>query len=141
MSYSDSINTALAAPAVDPRHIVIANALLSGDSVTDIAFKFNLPEEHISSVLELAEVRRYIDNVYLSQGYMNRSKRLNIINTIIDKKLEEALDTGIYTKEDIYKWLELLHKMERDTRPKSPTTAIQVNQNNNYHNLLEELLK
>jgi hypothetical protein len=59
---------------------------------------------------------------------------------VIDEKLAEARETGVFSKRDLLEWLKLLNDMERDSRPKQPTTAVQVNnQTNNYSTLMQDL--
>lgn len=139
LTYSDNLNASIDAPQVDPKFLLIANEALSGKNIVDIAEQYALSEDQVTSVLERTEVKRYMDNVYLSQGYLHRAKRLRIITEVIDQKLEEARDTGIYSKKDLLEWLKLLNDMENQARPKGPTTAVQVNQTNNYTALMQDL--
>jgi hypothetical protein len=47
----------------------------------------------------------------------------------------------VFSKRDLLDWLKLLNDMDRDARPKAPTTAVQVNnQTNNYSSLMQDLL-
>lgn len=75
----------------------------------------------------------------MTQGYLNRIKRINIINSVIEQKLEEAMETGQYTKKDLLDWMKHLHDVETSVRPKdkTPTVAVQVN---NYDSLMKEVL-
>lgn len=141
ITYSDNLNASLEAPEVDPKHLLVANELLSGKSIPQIAEQYCVTNDQITAIVERSEVKRYIDSVYMSQGYLHRSKRLQVINKVIDEKLAEAATTGVYSKRDLLEWLKLLNDMERDTRPKQPTTAVQVNQTNNYSALMNDLLK
>jgi hypothetical protein len=77
----------------------------------------------------------------MNQGYLHRSRRLSIINKVIDEKLQEAADTGMYSKKDLFDWIKLLNDMDRDARPKQPTTAVQVNNTTNYTTLMQDLFK
>jgi hypothetical protein len=140
VTYSDNLNASIEAPELDPKFLVIANELLSGKSIPQIAEEYSLTNDQVTSVVERSEVKRYIDSVYMSQGYLHRSRRLKIINEVIDEKLAEARETGVFSKRDLLEWLKLLNDMERDSRPKQPTTAVQVNnQTNNYSTLMQDL--
>ena len=140
VTYSDNLNASMEAPEVDPKFLVLANELLSGKSIPQIAEEYSLTNDQVTSVVERTEVKRYIDSVYMSQGYLHRSRRLKIINEVIDEKLAEARETGVFSKRDLLEWLKLLNDMERDSRPKQPTTAVQVNnQTNNYSTLMQDL--
>lgn len=140
ITYSDNLNASIEAPEVDPKHLILANELLSGKSITQISEEYGLTSDQVTAVVERGEVKRYIDSVYMSQGYLHRSRRMRIINEVIDEKLAEARDTGVFSKRDLLDWLKLLNDMEKDVRPKNPTTAVQVNnQTNNYSTLLNDL--
>jgi len=140
VTYADNLNAELEAPELDPRHLVLANELLTGKSIQDLAAQFSMSEDLVSSICERPEVKQYVNTVYLTQGYLHRSKRLNIINKVIDSKLEEALETGVYSKRDLLEWMKLLNEMERDSTPKKSvaSTAVQIN-TNNYNALIQDL--
>ena len=141
ITYSDNLNASLDAPEIDPQHMVIANEMLCGKSIPQISELTGLSNDQVTAIAERSEVRRYVDGVYMSQGYLNRVRRMQVINKVIDEKLAEAADTGVYSKRDLLEWLKLLNDMDRDSRPKAPTTAVQVNNHtNNYTNLMQDLL-
>jgi len=135
----DAINKSLETPALDPVFLSIANDYLQGKEIVEMAEDYGLPADRITAVLEKKEVKMYIDNVYLTQGYLHRLKRLAIINKVIDQKMDEALETGIYSKKDLLEWLKLLGDMENTAKPKQtgPAVAIQVN---NYERLMKDLI-
>ena len=82
------------------------------------------------------EVKSYIDNVFVTQGYLNRVKRLALINSVIDQKMQDAMETGVFSKKDLLDWLKHLHEVEAAVHKKEkPTVAVQVN--NNYESLIE----
>lgn len=139
-TYSENLNESLEAPELDPQHLLVANELLTGKSIPQIAEETGLTTDFVTSIVERGEVKRYVDSVYMSQGYLNRARRLKLINKIIDEKLLEAEDTGVYSKKDLLDWMKLLMEMEKNQRPTTPTTAVQVNQTNNYTNLLDSLM-
>ena len=101
--------------------------------------KFEISTDRVTQIVEKKEVKNYIDNVYLTQGYLNRIKRINIINSVIEQKLTEAVETGQYSKKDLLDWMKHLHEVETAARPKDkgPTVAVQVN---NYDSLMKEVL-
>jgi hypothetical protein len=141
LTYSDNLNASLEAPEIDPQHMVVANEMLCGKSIPQIAEITGLSNDQVTAIAERSEVRRYVDSVYMSQGYLNRVRRMQVINKVIDEKLMEAAETGVYSKRDLLEWLKLLNDMDRDSRPKAPTTAVQVNNHtNNYTNLMQDLL-
>jgi hypothetical protein len=76
----------------------------------------------------------------MSQGYLNRVRRMQIINRVVDEKLAEAAETGVWSKRDLLDWMKLLNDMDKEARPRAPTTAVQVNNNtNNYTTLMNDL--
>ena len=100
----------------------------------------------------------YIDTVYLDTGYRNRFKLSETLDLLIEKKLEEADETEIYTNKDMADLLALAHKMRVEEmkaqteleKAKAGNIKNQVNiQDNsgipfgqgNYGQLLKKLLK
>jgi hypothetical protein len=140
LTYSGNLNASLDAPDLDPQHLVIANEMLTGKSIPQISDLTGLSIDQVTSIAERSEIKRYVDAVYMSQGYINRVRRMQVINKVIDEKLLEAADTGVYSKRDLLEWLKLLNDMDKTTQPKTPTTAVQVNQTNNYSSLMNDLL-
>lgn len=140
LTYSDNLNAALEAPDLDPQYLVVANEMLGGKSIPAISEATGLSVDRVTAIAERSEVKRYVDAVYMSQGYLNRVRRMQIINRVIDEKLAEAADTGVWSKRDLLEWMKLLNDMDKDSRPKAPTTAVQVNNTNNYTTLMQDLL-
>jgi hypothetical protein len=136
----EALNRTLEAPALDPVILAIANDYLSGKDVEAISEEYGISRDRVISVVEKREVKAYIDGVYATQGYLNRGKRIDIINRVIDNKLEEALETGIFSKKDLLDWMKHLNELENSIKPveKGPKVAVQVN---NYSKLMEDLLK
>ena len=135
----DALNSSLETPALDPVLLAIANEYLSGRAIDEIAHDYNISTDRVAATLDKREVRSYIDNVYATQGYLNRVKRLAIINAVIDQKLSEALETGIYSKKDLLDWMKHLNELEASVKPKQngPAVAVQIN---NYDRLMKDLL-
>jgi len=139
LTYSDQLNSALEAPALDPSILIVANEYLSGESIDAIAKNHALTMDQVTAIIERKDVRSYVDSVYLSQGYLNRVKRLALINRVVDKKLEEAIESEVYSKKDLLDWMKLLNDMETAARPKRDVgVAVQIN--NNYDSLMKDLL-
>ena len=136
---ADAINRSLDTPALDPVFLSIANDYLAGKSISSLAHDYNLPADRITSVIEKKEVKSYIDTVYATQGYLNRVKRVDLINQVIEQKMQDALETGILSKKELLDWLKLLNDMESAAKPKvtGPAVAIQVN---NYEKLMKDLV-
>ena len=136
----DALNRTLESPPLDPVMLAIANDYLSGKSIETISDEYDLASDRITSVLEQREVKAYVDSVFATQGYLNRVKRINLINRVIDQKLEEAVETGIYSKKDLLDWMKHLQEIEESTKPKrtGPAVAVQIN---NYDKLMKDLME
>lgn len=136
----EALNRTLEAPALDPVLLAIANDYLAGKSVDTIADEYGVSQDRVTSVIEKREVKQYIDNVFATQGYLNRARRIALINSVIDQKVQEAVETGIYSKKDLLDWMKHLSDVEATLKPqaKGPAVAIQVN---NYDRLMKDLLE
>jgi hypothetical protein len=136
----DAVNQSLDTPRIDPIFLSVANDYLAGHSIEELSDIYRLPMDRVTSIIEKKEVKTYIDSVYASQGYLNRVRRLNLINKVIEQKMSEALETGIFSKKDLLDWMKLLNDMDAQANPKKtgPSVAIQVN---NYERLMKDLSK
>jgi len=136
----DALNRTLESPPLDPVMLAIANDYLSGKSIETISDEYDLTSDRVTSVLEQREVKAYVDSVFATQGYLNRVKRINLINRVIDQKLEEAVETGIYSKKDLLDWMKHLQEIEESSKPKrtGPAVAVQIN---NYDKLMKDLME
>jgi phage terminase small subunit len=75
------------------------------------AANLGITEDTVSEALNKREIKQYIDTVYLDTGYRNRFKLSETLDLLIEKKLEEADETEIYTNKDMADLLALAHKM------------------------------
>ena len=143
---------------MSPEGLEIANTYLEHGSIPAAATALAITEDTVSEALNKREIRQYIDTVYLDTGYRNRFKLSETLDLLIEKKLEEADETEIYTNKDMADLLQLAHKMRMDEmkaqteleKARAGTIKNQVNiQDNsgvpfgqgNYGNLLKKLLK
>jgi hypothetical protein len=136
---------------IGPEGFDIANAFLTYGSISDTAEQLQVPQHEVVRVLQLPEVKRYLEGVYLDQGYRNRNKIGAAFDKIIEAKLEEAEETGVYSSKDLAELLMMQHKMRMDeikaTREAGPGVAVQVNTSNNfgggekYNQLMRELFE
>jgi len=136
----DALNRSLEAPPLDPVVLALANDYLSGKGVNEIADEYGISEDRVTAVIEKKEVKNYIDSVFATQGYLNRIKRINLINSVIDQKIQEAVETGIYSKKDLLDWMKHLQEIEIGMKPKNtgPAVAVQIN---NYDKLMKDLME
>jgi len=136
-----------------PEGIEIANTYLATGSIARTAELCYITEDKVTEYLDKAEVRRYIDTVYLDTGYRNKFKLGSLLDKIIESKLEEAEESEIYTNKDLLDVMLLAHKMRMDelaAMAKATTvqnqTNVQINAEGsvfgagNYGKLMEKLL-
>ena len=97
-----------------------------------------MTQDRVAAVLEKDDVKKYIDNVYVTQGYLNRVRRMKLVNQVIEQKVQDALESGVWSKRDLLDWMKHLNDLEETAKPKkqSPQVAIQVN---NYDKLMKDL--
>jgi len=135
---------------IAPENLEVANKYLELNSIPDVANALNMPKTAISEILEKPEVKRYIDAVYLDTGYRNRNKLAELLDTIINAKLEECQETEMYTDKDIVDLLNIAHKMRMDELKLLGSSVktqnnIQINDSSfgggNYGELMKKLLK
>jgi hypothetical protein len=131
--------------ALTPECLDIANAYLTYGSAKETAEQLQVPEYQVIQLLERKDVRDYLTGVYLDRGYRNRTKLGQVLDKLIDSKLEEAEESGIYTSKDLLELLQFAHKMRMDELKAeagnaSPTVNIANFGQGNYGQLMEKLL-
>jgi hypothetical protein len=130
--------------ALTPESLDIANAYLTYGDARTTAQELGLAEYQVFQLLERKDVKDYITGVYLDRGYRNRSKLGQVLDKMIDSKIEEVQESGIYTSKDLLDLLQFAHKMRMDELKSEQATAPTVNIANfgqgNYGMLMEKLL-
>ena len=137
---------------ISPEGLELANTYLTAGSIQEAAKSLHISVQKASELLGKAEVKRYIDAVYLDQGYRNRFKMGNLLDEIINSKLEEARESEMYSSKDLLDILALQHKMKieelklQQADVKQQTNILVNNTENNvfgagnYGKLMETLL-
>jgi hypothetical protein len=117
---------------ISPEMFDVANAYLQYGTVEDTAEQLDVPRYEVVKILQTPEVKRYLDGVYMDQGYRNRDKLAKVLDRMIDAKLEEAEESGVYTGKDLLDLIAMVHKMRMDeikaNKEATPGVAVQVNQ-------------
>ena len=143
---------------MSPEGLEIANSYLEHGSIPVVCDTLGVTENEVSEVLNKREIKQYIDTVFLDTGYRNRFKLSETLDLLIEKKLEEAEETQIYSNKDMADLLAMAHKMRIEEikaqtemeKAKAQTVKTQVNiQDNsglpfgqgNYGALLQKLMK
>jgi len=133
---------------IAPENLEVANAYLSTGSAIVAANTLGITPDRVHEILEKAEVKDYVNSVYLDQGYRNRFRLADLLDEIIENKIQEAREAGVYSSKDLVDIISLAHKMSQDASKESRTTIkqqnnVQINSpfgEGNYGKLMEKLL-
>lgn len=140
---------------ISPEGLELANAYLeAGGDVRKAAEVIQVSESKAVDLINKAEVKRYIDQVYLDLGYRNRFKIAQVLDEMIDSKLEEARESELYSSKDLMQIMKLAHQIRMDEAKLSQQaqethiknqTNVQINDNStfgsgNYGKLMDKLL-
>lgn len=146
------------ATKMSPEGLEIANTYLELGDIQAVCLRLKIDENTAQEYLGKREIKAYIDQVYLDTGYRNRFKLASTLDDIIERKLDEAEESQIYTNKDIADLLSMAHKMRMDEikamaeleKAKASNiknqTNVQINSElpfgqGNYGKLMEKLLK
>ena len=124
---------------ISPEGLEVANAYLELGNIQAVCVRLKLDEGECSEILAKREVKGYIDQVYLDTGYRNRFKLATALDDLIDRKMEEAEESEIYSNKDLADLLQMAHKMRMDEikaqaeleKAKSQNVKNQINIQNN----------
>ena len=134
----DALNKSLETPKLDPVLLSIANDYLDGQDIDQISKEYGVTQDRVAAALDQTDVRKYIDNVYVTQGYLNRVRRMKLVNQVIEQKVQDALESGVWSKRDLLDWMKHLNELEETAKPKKATPQVAV-QINNYDRLMKDL--
>lgn len=132
---------------INPENLHIAEVYLRTLDAQETADALSLPRETVTKALNKREVKSFLDTVYREQGYRNKHKLGKLMDSLIDKKLEELEDADISSSKDIADLVALSHKMSLENRKldieagKEGTPSTQINVQNNYDSLVERIIK
>ena len=143
---------------ISPEGLEIANCYLQFGNIKAVTEYMGVSEDKVVELLNKREVKRYIDTVYLDLGYRNKNNIGSLLDEMIQSKLEEAQETGVYSSKDLADLLQMAHKMRMDeikaqaelmkaeNAQVKNQTNVQINEalpfgQGNYGKLMEKLLK
>lgn len=139
---------------ISPEALEVATTYLECSDRKITADIIGIDIEKVDNILSKPEVRRFVDNVFLDQGYLNRHKLQETLTTLIEKKLEELEEAEIGSSKDILDLLQAAHKMRMEemkamtaleNAKTSKTQTVNINGTaqfgNNYSSLLDKLNK
>ena len=143
---------------ISPEGLEVANSYLQFGNIHGVVEQLGVRENKVVEILNKREVKKYIDTVYLDMGYRNKNNIANVLDEMIENKLEEAKETGVYSSKDLADLLQMAHKMRMDeikaqvelekaqgTNVRNQTN-VQINEGlpfgqGNYGKLMEKLIK
>lgn len=130
---------------LNPEVLEVAETYLKTMSTKETADLLEMDQETVIRTLAKKEVKRFVDSVFMELGYNNRFKLHDIMDKIIESKLEEAEETEVYTGKDLADILMMKHKMRMDElkaeieleKAKGPGKQVNIQQNNYGDNLTD----
>lgn len=151
-------NTLIAAPdegyKISPEALEIAKTYMACHDTKETALALGIEQEKVSYYLRKPDIKRFVDAVFLEQGYMNRGKLQDVMDDLFEKKLEEMQDSEMGTTKDILDIMQLQHKMRmeyaKEMKEVAPAGAGTTNNikvagpasfGTNYDNLLGDIIK
>lgn len=100
--------------SLSPEALAFTDVYLNTLDINETAKELEIPVEDATKFLAKKEVKRFIDTIFLEQGYMNKFALKGLLETAIKSKLEEAEETGVYTNKDLLDIVKLMHDMRKD---------------------------
>ena len=143
---------------ISPEGLEVANSYLTFGNIRAVVEQLGVQENKVVELLNKREVKKYIDTVYLDMGYRTKNNIAGLLDEMIESKLEEAKESGVYSNKDLADLLQMAHKMRMDeikaqaelekaqaTNVKNQTN-VQINEGlpfgqGNYGKLMDKLLK
>lgn len=133
---------------LNPEALAFVEVYMSNLSLDETAQELQISKEDAAGYLKQKEVQRFMDTIFIEQGYMNRFKLTGLLETVIQSKLEEAEETGVYTGKDLIEILQFMYKIQSDhvkrEEEKSPSKQTNVQVNNygdNLGSLIDRIVK
>lgn len=99
---------------ISPEGLEIANCYLQFGNIRAVCDAMLVTEDRVVDILNKRDVKRYIDTVYLDMGYRNKNNIASLLDEMIQSKLDEAKETGVYSSKDLADLLQMAHKMRMD---------------------------
>mgnify|MGYP001284498915 CR=1 FL=1 len=99
---------------ISPEGLEVANTYLQFGNIKAVCESLQVTENKVVETLNKREVKKYIDTVYLDLGYRNRQNIATVMDEMIQSKLDEAQETGMYSSKDLADLLQQAHKMRMD---------------------------
>ena len=95
---------------ISPEGLEVANCYLQFGNIRAVCDYLQVPENKVVELLNKREVKKYIDTVYLDMGYRNKNNIATVLDEMIQSKLEEAQESGVYSNKDLADLLQMAHQ-------------------------------
>ena len=99
---------------ISPEGLEVANSYLTFGNIRAVVEQLGVHENKVVELLNKREVKKYIDTVYLDMGYRNKNNIASLLDEMIESKLDEAKESGVYSNKDLADLLQMAHKMRMD---------------------------
>ena len=99
---------------ISPEGMEVANSYLTLGNIKGVCEYLSVSENKVVDILNRREVKKYIDTVYLDTGYRNKNNIGTLLDEMIQSKLEEAQESGVYSSKDLADLLQMAHRMRMD---------------------------
>lgn len=133
---------------ISPEIFEVATTYVKTLDLETTARTLDLPVDVVSGILDKKEVKRYVDQIFLQEGYMQRNKLNDVMTKIIDLKVEEMDESEMGSNKDILEIMKLAHQMQMDHNKAAKEASAPSVQNNfqqnvhgdNYSNLMAKII-
>jgi len=99
---------------ISPEHLEFAKCYLSCLDLKETGKLMRMSLEEVTKMMRHKSVRTVVDQAFLDQGYMNRSRISDAMSGVIDAKLAEMEETELTSSKDISELLLAAHKMRME---------------------------
>ena len=123
---------------------VVDTYMNMGMDMDKTAKALNMERQALASIVQSSAAQSYITGLFYSSGLRNREKFFDMMENIIDKKIEEMEESEMGSSKDIIEILSTFHKMKMDEmklelkrqelaikaeelRKGKPSVAVQIN--------------
>lgn len=136
---------------IQPEELEVAETYIAtGFRIPDTAEVLNLSKDIVSEILDRRPVKMFLAQAMSEVGYNNHYKMSKLIETVIDKKMEELEEAEIGSNKDIadliklaIEWTKVRESLIKEERKISvgKQTNVQVNSydGSNYEKLFKAL--
>lgn len=134
---------------------VVEQYLRFNRDINLVATELNTTPTVVGEILNKKEVRGYLDHLFMEAGFRNREKFFDVLDNILDAKIEELNEAEMGSSMDIMdimkiyhgmkiKELELSIKLQELQLSKGPSAGtinnVQINNSSGYDKLLDRII-